>query len=109
MSAISKACPKCGNAEYTEHRPERLVAFAKDRVCQSCGSRYSPPTPVWAAVVFILIGLPLAAFGAFSLFVRITSGNLLGIPALLIEGFLGLVGAAAIIHGIRVLMHPGKM
>jgi hypothetical protein len=108
MGAISKFCPKCASEQYTEHRPDRLVAFAKDRVCASCQTRYSPPTPVWAAVVFILIGLPLATFGAFSIFVRLTSGNLLGIPALLIEGFLGLVGAAAIVHGIRVLINPGK-
>ena len=53
---ISATCPQCGGTEYTCRKPERLVAFVSDRVCRACNTRYTPPTPVWAAVLFIVIG-----------------------------------------------------
>jgi hypothetical protein len=53
---VSRGCPKCHGIEFTRVRPEGGVAFTDDRVCKSCGTRYTPPTPLWAAVLFIVIG-----------------------------------------------------
>jgi hypothetical protein len=53
-----KKCPKCQGIDFKLVRPEEgRVAFTDDRVCKSCGTRYTPPTPVWAAVLFIVIGV----------------------------------------------------
>ena len=106
---ISQVCPKCGGGEYTKQRSEEFVAFTSDRVCGACGTRYTPPTPAWAGVVFILIGLPLAAFGGFAIIFRIASGNVLGLPAMACEGFLGFLGLLALGQGARALMRPGQV
>ncbi len=106
---VSNVCPKCGHTEYKQRRPEKLIAFTWDRVCSACETRYTPPTPRWAAVVFILAGLPLAGIGLFSIIVRLLSGNLLGIPAMVVEGSVGLLGILAIIQGVRALLNPEKV
>jgi len=76
-------------------------------VCKPCGTRYTPPTLAWAAVLFILIGLPLAAFGAYAVVTRLVSGNLLGLPAMAGEGNLGFLGLSAIVQGARTLVRSG--
>ena len=101
---VSRVCPECGHAEYTQRRPERWVAFTKDRICKACGTRYTPPTPTWAAVVLILAGLPLTGFGALSIFLWSLRGDPIGLPAVACEGFLGLLGILAIVQGIRSLI-----
>jgi hypothetical protein len=60
---ISKVCPQCGSKEYTSRRPETFVAFASDRVCKVCLTRYSPPPPVWGGILFLLSGLALPFLG----------------------------------------------
>jgi hypothetical protein len=105
---VSKVCPNCGHAEFRQRRPEKLIAFTWDRVCKACGTRYTPPTPVWAAFVFLLAGLPLAAFGVLGVVFRLASGNPLGIPAMACEGFLGLLGILSIVQGVRSLVSPGN-
>ena len=90
-------------------RSEEFVAFASDRVCKSCDTRNTPPTPAWAGVVFILVGLPLAALGAFAIVNRLASGNPLGLPAMACEGFLGFLGLLAIGRGVRAIFRPGKV
>lgn len=106
---VSKLCPKCGNAEFKKRRPEKWIAFSWDRVCKACGTRYTPPTPVWAGVVFILAGLPLAGFGGLSVVARFISGAPVGLPAMACEGFLGFLGVLAIVQGIRALARPGRV
>jgi hypothetical protein len=106
---IGKDCPQCRSTEYTTCRPEGFVAFVKDRVCKSCNTRYTPPTPPWAGVAFILIGLPLAGLGAISVIMRLRSVNPLEVPAMACEGFLGFIGLVAIGQGIRVLIRPKKV
>lgn len=108
VNPVSRVCPHCGNAEYKPRKPERLIAFTWDRVCKACETRYTPPTPMWAAVVFLLLGFLLVGFAAFSILVRAASGNVLGIPAMLCEGFLGFLGLLAIYQGLRALIKPGK-
>src|SRR5262245_21645232 len=82
---VSEACPACGGTQYRRVRPTTWVAFASDRVCSACNTRYTPPTPVWAGVLFIVAGLLLAGFGAFSIIIRLASGNPLELPAMACE------------------------
>lgn len=103
---VGRVCPACRNPEYKQVRPDRWIAFTWDRVCKSCGIRYTPPTPLWAGVVFILAGLPFAAFGLFGVIVGLARGNPLPIAC---EGALGLLGALAVIHGVRSLVFRGRV
>lgn len=103
---VSTVCPNCGHKEFQSIRPESWIAFTKDRICQSCQTRYTPPTPAWASLVFLLAGLLLAGFGLFSLTLHIRSGDPAGLLAMVIEGSLGLLGILAIVHGFRELFRP---
>lgn len=106
---VAKVCPKCGSEKCKLERPLGWIAFKWDRVCKECGTRYTPPTPAWAGVVFILAGLPLAGLGVVSVVLHLARGNPLGIPAMTCEGLLGVIGCLAIFHGIRTLSNPGKV
>jgi hypothetical protein len=106
---VSRVCPSCGHAEFKARRPERLVAFTWDRVCKACGTRYTPPTPLWAGVVFLAVGLLLFSFGSISIGLRLLSGNLVGVPAMACEGFLAFLGLLAILQGTRSILKPGKV
>src|SRR5438552_6244910 len=53
---VSPVCPACGSQEYKSVAPQSMVAFTWDRVCLGCSTRYTPPTPVWARVIFGVIG-----------------------------------------------------
>jgi hypothetical protein len=102
---VAKNCPDCGSKEYKKVRPKRWIAFTQDRLCMGCGFRYTPPTPRWAAVVFIIAGLLLAAFGLIGVLAGLARGN--PVP-LACEGLLGVIGVLAIIHGVRCLAEPGS-
>jgi hypothetical protein len=102
---ISKICPKCANTTFSTARSRKWVAFTNDRVCKDCGTRYTPPTPMWGAVVLILAGLGLAGFMAVSLILRVLSGAVWAVPAMACEAFLGFLGIVAIIQGVRGLSH----
>jgi hypothetical protein len=41
-------------------KPDTFVYFRVDRLCTRCPTYYSPPTPVWAALLFFLLGNGLA-------------------------------------------------
>src|SRR5262245_32692002 len=107
---VAGACPKCGSISFRRHRPEGMVAFAYDRICTNCGTRYTPPTPIWAAIVFILAGSVLAGFGLLSLLLRFGSSDMashvVGLPAMLCEGFLTVVGLLALFYGFSSLAGP---
>ena len=61
---LGKVCPSCGSREYTRVAAKATISFASDRVCKGCGTRYTPPTPLWANIVFIVIGGAMTlAFG----------------------------------------------
>jgi hypothetical protein len=105
---VSKVCPNCGHTEHKKRRPERLVAFTWDRVCRACETRYTPPTPIWAAVVFLAIGFPMAGFGFISLIAGLVRGGVLGIPGMACNGFIGILGVLSIAQGFRALGRPGK-
>lgn len=104
---VSPACPKCGRSEYRTRRPEAAIAFRDDRVCKACNTRYTPPTPGWAAGVFILIGVPLVGIGGL-VFLSVALGGESANPVgLLLPGFFGLLGLGSIAHGVRSLLAPG--
>jgi hypothetical protein len=102
---ISATCPQCGGAEYTCRKPRRLVAFVSDRVCQACNTRYTPPTPVWAAILFLLAGFTLPFLGLVltSLLVHPFS-----IAGLVCEGVIAALGVAAFVGGIRELVNSER-
>jgi hypothetical protein len=66
---ISVHCPSCQAHEYKTVQPDTKVAFLPDRVCSACGTRYTPPTPAWAAIFFMGFGLLGSAVLIFLLLV----------------------------------------
>lgn len=104
---ISSVCPRCTNTTYRVVKAQSFIAFRWDRVCKACHTRYTLPTPLWAGVLFLVVGFSLAGLGVFSLAVVAVDG---GCPVC--EGFFGflgvLFGVLSIVHGIRSLMSPGR-
>lgn len=96
---IAKICPKCGGTTYDKKAPGGFMpAFTMDRVCKNCGTRYTPPTPAWAAIVFIVIGAILALGAGLAILVSIQAPK--GMPPAC-EIVLGLAGVACVIYGIK--------
>ncbi len=54
---VSNGCPQCGDTAHETTPAATRIAFVSDRLCRACGCRYTPPTPVWASAVFIVLGL----------------------------------------------------
>jgi hypothetical protein len=103
---VGHVCPACQSSGYKQVRPDRWVTFTWDRLCKSCGTWYTPPTPLWGSVIFILAGLPLAAFGLFAVVIGLARGNPIPIAC---EGAFGLLGVLAIVHGVRSLVYRGRV
>jgi hypothetical protein len=110
--AVSKVCPKCGGVEYSRRKPAARVAFASDRECTTCQTRYTPPTPTWAGVAFAIAGTLLAGFGAVGMLAALASlahGNVLGLAQMVIPACLGFSGFLAVSQGISALRKPGQV
>jgi hypothetical protein len=103
---VSAVCPKCRGLQFKEVRPDCWVTFTNDRVCRDCDTRYTPPTPAWAAALFIFAGVFMAGFALIAVVAGLAQGNPLPIVC---EGLLGLLGIMSIGHGIRTLMRQGKV
>jgi hypothetical protein len=108
---ISKVCPSCGAGEYRKVRSRRWIAFSDDRVCLSCETRYSPPTPVWAAFVFALGGAIVFVTGVVFLVVELVALLSRRVDAIGLAISVGLMalGVAAGVHGVRALLFPGSV
>jgi hypothetical protein len=102
---ISAMCPRCGGTEYARRKPDRLVAYASDRVCRACNTRYTPPTPVWAAVLFLLAGLTLPFLGLVLTSLLVDPFSIAG---LICEGLIATLGVVAFIGGIRELVNSER-
>jgi hypothetical protein len=103
---ISKVCPRCGSKEYTSRKPKEFVAFANDRVCKVCLTRYSPPPPVWGGIVFVLCGLALPILGCvliYLLFGVPTNDNPFNILGLVCGGAFCIFALVVFGGGIRLL------
>lgn len=103
---VAKVCPKCASPNFKKVKPVAWVAFVWDRVCKECGTRYTPPTPQWAALVFLCAGLLLGIGSLLFALFSIAAGDVLGLVCL---GFTGLMGCLAIFHGLRCLFNPGDV
>jgi hypothetical protein len=97
---VSRFCPKCGGTTFRRARPTSMVMFALDRVCEACGTRYTPITPLWAAIAMILTGLLLMLSGFGGGFFSMAAAD---ICALICEGCLAVLGVLAIAQGARSL------
>ena len=99
---ISQTCPKCGGNDYETVKPDRLIAFVYDRICRNCHIRYVLPTPLWAAILFILVGLLLIAGAGLDAVLHSRDGEgFLMIWKLLFAG----LGVISLIYGIKSLAH----
>jgi hypothetical protein len=101
---ISRRCPKCNGLDFTRVAPEQAIAFTDDRVCKSCGTRYTPPTPVWAAVVFIAVGILILLTDVGAAVVAFTGDSLWG--DFRTGVFLSMTlatGTGCVIYGIRCM------
>ena len=102
---IRRVCPQCGSKEYTVRRPKEFVAFADDRVCKGCLTRYSPPTPTWAASLFLLSGLALPILGFVLIGLLFNPFSILGLAC---EGAVCILALVVFIGGIRLLTNSTK-
>lgn len=103
---VNKDCPKCGPGEFKKRKPKRYIAFTYDRVCKSCGMRYTPPTPVWAGVLFLLVGILILGFVALSVLASLVNeGGVFMPPQMWAYAFVGLL---VIYHGASSLLWPGS-
>ena len=85
-------------------KPKHLVAFAADRVCKGCLTRYSPPTPLWGGVVF-LISTGIFGLLGFFLIGLLFGPSLLGLAC---EGVFCVFALVVFIRGIRLLIDAAK-
>jgi hypothetical protein len=81
-------------------KPDRLIAFTSDRICDKCGIRYVPPTPRWAAIAFIVIGLLFVVGSLMDTVVHVLNGQWL---LVLWKLSLAVFGIALLTHGFRSL------
>ena len=84
------------------------MAFVSDRVCTVCATRYTPPTPIWAGIVFIIAGLALAGFFGLAWIIGLSFAMPPGPVVMGCEGFLVFLGVMAIIFGIRSLIKASE-
>jgi hypothetical protein len=102
---ISRVCPHCGGKEYTLRKPKEFVSFTADRVCKGCRTRYSPPTPIWGAVMFLLSTLVFGLLGFFLIGLLFNPFSILGLACESIFCFFALV---VFIGGIRILISSAE-
>lgn len=109
---VSKVCPSCGGTSFKRAPVKAAVAFASDRICKACGTRYTPPTPRWVGAAFVFAGLPPAAIGLvlllFAFFEPSSPGKGVEIFNLLMGLLFAPAGIIAIVHGVRLMMKVTK-
>ena len=100
---ISTTCPAGGGAQYKSCAGTRWIAIGSDRQCAVCGTQYTPPTPRWAAVGFVLLGGAITAGCVFGIVEYGISGTVTALVPM------ALIGGAAIVHGVRALVRQGRV
>jgi hypothetical protein len=102
---VGRKCPECGCTEYRKVKADAIVAFTDDRKCLACGTRYAPPTPAWAAVLFMVLGVLITGTGivtaAYFAFREINAAE--AVKSWLYGGIMIVFGIACVIHGVRSL------
>jgi hypothetical protein len=104
-------CPNCDATEYTQVPAYRGSMFTNVRTCTVCGTRYTPPTPLWEAVVSIVLGILFVLPGIVTIGVGIKEAITMqqGAFALLFIGGMCVclpspLGIACILHGWRYFL-----
>jgi hypothetical protein len=100
---ICRKCPNCHGSDFKRLKPKRPIAFTDDRECKSCGTRYTPPTPLWAAVLFLVIGVCILLVDMFAIWVGFVRGGTFWL-ALRVYVFLLMTlstGVGCIVFGLR--------
>jgi hypothetical protein len=94
VTSAAIVCPNCGSIDYKAVRPAAMVAFTSDRECRACSTRYTPPTPAWARVIFGIIGIAAVVLGAFIVYgmfvqgkLQPTRGHVITLVAVTVVGF----------------------
>jgi hypothetical protein len=90
---VCRVRPACGCPEYNRIAPLTLIAYVRDRKCLECQTEYTPPTPLWAALVFIILGVPLALVGGYGALINLMSPG--GSP--LCSALLAFLGGACVL------------
>jgi hypothetical protein len=107
---VSHVCPKCGASEYKPVKSEAMLAYAADRECRVCSTRYTPPTPAWARWIFGVIGVAALAAGVYLLSAFASSPRMRDWKILLGTAWLTLVGVGcfykAVTKEIAAGTHP---
>src|SRR5436305_3111432 len=102
MQVACRACPRCGNREFHLVKPNTFVYFRKDRLCTRCPTYYSPPTPAWASLLFIILGA-LLALPAGAAFVAVVSAEHRDACGTVVAAILCTLGVLSFVQGMRYL------
>ena len=65
---ISVDCPKCGSKNRKRVPADWPEAMKKDRICQDCGTRFSPPPPKKLPLWVAALGVFVACLGCLILY-----------------------------------------
>jgi hypothetical protein len=98
---IATACPTCGGTTYRRTRPRRRITFVWDRICKGCKTRYAPPTPLWAAIIFALVGCLIVAEGLWHVLRSVVNESPFIVLIFAINAVWIFLGALLLRHGVR--------
>lgn len=90
-------CEQCGGKIFARVKPKEIVAFAKDYQCLQCRRQFPAPVPIWGAILFVVLGFPLACLGVFWIYANLSSGKPI---ALAIGAGILFMGATAFWKGL---------
>ncbi len=103
MYPVSRTCPGCEGTDFRRVKPEAPIAFTDDRICKSCGSRYTPPTPLWAGLVFIAVGLGIILVNIAAMLVLVAKVDWLDIRTYIFMMLTLPTGIGCVLYGIRCI------
>lgn len=98
---IAYDCPYCRNNEYTKIKPNKTIYWAKDRVCTLCQTRYTPPTPIWGSMLFLILGAILAIASVVPIWGSIFPLNPCSLITIPLFSLLMAMGIIACIEGVQ--------
>jgi hypothetical protein len=99
---VSRNCPNCQGIDFKRVKPQSHIAFTDDRQCKNCGTRYTPPTPLWAALIFMVVGTLIILVNIFGIVIALSAGDLADRWRTGRFNFLTLpVGIGCLFYGIR--------
>jgi hypothetical protein len=115
---VSKICPSCGSDQFRKVRSKRRISFSDDRICLKCKTRFAPPTPRWAGILFVVFGAIVFITGSLLTVLSLLdipnyskpsgpTSNPLVVMALAIPMIV--IGGASVAHGIRAISKAGAV